>query len=487
MSENPPAAVIILAAGEGTRMKSSRAKVLHEVAGRSMLGYAVDAATEIQPERIVVVIGAGSEEVRGHLDEIAPHVQIVRQGTDAYGSGYAVQCALADLAELAGEVLVTMGDVPMLGSATLTAMLSSHRAGAAAVTLLTAHVDDPTGYGRIVRGPGEVVEAIVEQKDASPEQVAITEINAGTYVFDAEVLRTALTRIDTDNAAGELLLTDVAVIARQDGRGVAAYVTEDHWQIEGVNDRVQLSRVNAELNRRIVEGWMRDGVTVQDPASTWIHSSVDLAPDVTLLPGTSLEGATSVGAGATIGPETTLSDVEVGVGATVTRTHAQLSIIGAGASVGPYAYLRPGTQLGEQGKIGTFVETKNSRIGPGGKVPHQSYVGDAEIGTGANIGAGVIFANYDGVTKARTTVGNYSFVGSNSVLAAPVTVADGAYVAAGSTITGNVGSGELAVARGRQRNIAGWVVRKRAGTKLAQAAEAAAERADRTDTAGDAR
>ena len=232
---------------------------------------------------------------------------------------------------------------------------------------------------------------------------------------------------------------------------------------------------------------MRAGVTVQDPASTWIHSSVDLAADVTLLPGTSLEGATSIGAGATIGPETTLTDVEVGVGATVTRTHAQLSVIGAGADVGPYAYLRPGTQLGDQGKIGTFVETKNSRIGPGGKVPHQSYVGDAEIGAGANIGAGVIFANYDGVTKSRTTVGNYSFVGSNSVLAAPVTVADGAYVAAGSTITGNVGPGELGVARGRQRNIVGWVARKRAGTKQAQAAEAAGERHDagRPEAAGE--
>ncbi len=355
-------------------------------------------------------------------------------------------------------------------------MLAAHRANAAAVTLLSAHFADPTGYGRVVRGPGEVVEAIVEQKDASPDVLAITEINAGSYVFDAQVLGDALGRIGTDNAAGELLLTDVIGLAREQGRAVSAYVTDDRWQTEGINDRVQLARLNAELNRRIVERWMRAGVTVLDPATTWIHSSVDLAPDVTLLPGTSLEGATSVGAGATIGPETTLADVEVGEGATVTRAQASLSIIGPGATVGPYAYLRPGTQLGSRGKIGTFVETKNSRIGAGGKVPHQSYVGDAEIGDGANIGAGVIFANYDGVAKSRTTVGNYSFVGSNSVLAAPVTVADGAYVAAGSTITGDVGAGELGVARGRQRNIAGWVARKRAGTKLAAAAAAAEER-----------
>jgi bifunctional UDP-N-acetylglucosamine pyrophosphorylase/glucosamine-1-phosphate N-acetyltransferase len=467
-------------------MRSARSKLLHEVAGQSMLSYAVDAATAVQPERIVVVVGHRAEEVTGHLDEVAPHVRTVLQGDESYGTGYAVRCALADLGELSGEVLVTMGDVPMLAAATLVSMVEVHRASAAGVTLLSAHRDDPTGYGRVVRGPGDVVEAVVEQKDATPEQVALTEINAGTYVFDAALLRDALDRIDTDNAAGELLLTDVVAVARGDGRGVAAYVTDDRWETEGVNDRVQLSRVNAELNRRIVERWMRDGVTVHDPATTWIHASVDLATDVTLLPGTTLAGATSVAAGATIGPETTLTDVEVGVGATVVRSQAELSIIGAGASVGPYAYLRPGTQLGDQGKIGTFVETKNSTIGPRGKVPHQSYVGDAEIGTGANIGAGVIFANYDGVTKSRTTVGDYSFVGSNSVLAAPVTVADGAYVAAGSTITVDVGPGELGVARGRQRNIAGWVARKRAGTKVAQAAEAAEERGrSGPDEAGD--
>ena len=231
--------------------------------------------------------------------------------------------------------------------------------------------------------------------------------------------------------------------------------------------------MNAELNRRILEGWMRQGVTVIDPASTWVHASVDLAPDVTLLPGTSLEGATSVAAGATIGPDTTLIDVEVGEGATVVRTHGSLSVIGAGATVGPYASLRPGTTLGVGGKIGTFVETKNAQIGAGAKVPHLSYAGDAVISDGANIGAGVIFANYDGVHKATSTVGAYSFVGSNSVLAAPVHIADGAYVAAGSTITGDVGIGELGVSRGRQRNVPGWVARKRAGTKTARAAEAA--------------
>ncbi len=472
----PPAAVIILAAGEGTRMKSARSKLLHELAGQSLLSYAVSAATEIQPERIVVVIGHGADQVQGHLDEIAPHAQTVLQGTEAYGTGYAVQCALAALDELRGDVLVTMGDVPMLGAETLSRLLAAHRSRAAAVTLLTADVADPGGYGRIVRGTDDLVEAIVEHKDASAEQLSITEINAGIYVFDAETLRTGLTEITADNAAGELLLTDVIAVARRRGRTVGAYLTDDLWQTEGINDRVQLARMNAEMNRRIVEGWMRAGVTVLDPASTWIHASVDLGRDVTLLPGTSLEGATSVGAGATIGPETTLVDVEVGARATVTRAHGSLSIIGAGANVGPYAYLRPGTQLGRDGKIGTFVETKNSQIGDRAKVPHQSYVGDAEIGPDANVSAGVIIANYDGVTKSRTVIGTASFVGSNAVLAAPVVIADGAFVAAGSTITGDVGPGELGVARGRQRNIPGWVARKRAGTKLARAAAAAQQR-----------
>jgi bifunctional UDP-N-acetylglucosamine pyrophosphorylase/glucosamine-1-phosphate N-acetyltransferase len=247
------------------------------------------------------------------------------------------------------------------------------------------------------------------------------------------------------------------------------------WQTEGINDRIQLSRMNAELNRRILERWMREGVTVVDPASTWIHASVDIAPDVILLPGTSLEGATSVGPGARIGPDTTLVDVEVGENAVVTRTHASLSVIGPGANVGPFAHLRPGTTLGAGGKIGTFVETKNARMGAGAKAPHLSYLGDAVVGEGANIGAGVIFANYDGLTKSTTTVGAHSFVGSNSVLTAPVEVADGAYIAAGSTITGNVGPGDLAVSRSPQRNVAGWVARKRAGTKTAKAAEAALE------------
>ncbi len=477
---SPIAAVVILAAGEGKRMRSARSKLLHEIAGHSMLSYAVNAATSLQPEHVVVVVGHQREQVEAHLNEIAPHVQTVVQ-TEQRGTGHAVQVALAALPVLTGEVLVTYGDVPLLSADTLAELVGVHRSAHSAITVLSARVEDPTGYGRIVRGAAQEVLGIVEHRDASPEQQAIEEINSGIYVFEAATLQAGLAKLEPNNDQGELYLTDVLGLARESGESVGAFATPDPWQTEGVNDRLQLARMNAELNRRLLHGWMRAGVTVLDPATTWVHASVDLAPDVTLLPGTSLEGATSVAAGATIGPDTTLVDVEVGADAVVVRSHATLAVIGAGARVGPFAYLRPGTELGERGKIGTFVETKNAKIGPAAKVPHLTYAGDAVIGEGANIGAGVIFVNYDGVTKSVSTVGAHSFVGSSSLLAAPVQIADGAFVAGGSAITSDVGPGELAVARARQRNIKGWVLRKRAGTKLARAAEAALERASESD------
>jgi bifunctional UDP-N-acetylglucosamine pyrophosphorylase / glucosamine-1-phosphate N-acetyltransferase len=476
---SPVAAVVILAAGEGKRMKSSRSKLLHEVAGHSMLSYAVTAATTMQAEHIIVVIGHLREQVEAHLAEIAPHVMTAVQ-EQQLGTGHAVQVALDQLTDLSGDVIVTMGDVPMLSGETLTALLVEHRTSQAAATVLTAQAPDPTGYGRILRDVDGMVTGIVEHRDADDIEREITEINSGIYIFDAATLRAALTELAPSNDQGELYLTDVLAVVRQAGKPVGAYLIDDLWQTEGVNDRIQLSRMNAELNRRILLRWMREGVTIVDPASTWVHASVDLAPDVILLPGTSLEGATSVASGARIGPDTTLIDVEVGENAVVMRTQASLSVIGPGANVGPFAYLRPGTTLGAGGKIGTFVEAKNARIGAGAKAPHLSYLGDAVIGDGANIGAGVIFANYDGMRKSTSTVGAHSFVGSNSVLAAPVEVADGAYIAAGSTITGDVGPGELAVSRSRQRNVPGWVSRKRAGTKTAQAAEVAQEQKERS-------
>jgi bifunctional UDP-N-acetylglucosamine pyrophosphorylase/glucosamine-1-phosphate N-acetyltransferase len=469
VTSHRPAAVIIMAAGLGTRMKSATPKVLHEIGGRSLVGHAMVTARALAPEHLVVVVGTGREQVEAHLAKIDPDARTAFQ-EQQLGTGDAVRAGLTAVPEVDGAIVVTSGDVPLLRAETLQELLAEHQSGGNAVTVLTARVPDPTGYGRILPGEDGSVAGIVEHKDASPEQRQIDEINAGIYVFDAATLRDGLSRITTENAQGELYLTDVLAIARGDGKRVGAYVTEDAMQTEGVNDRVQLATLRAELNRRTLDTLMRSGVTVVDPNTTWVDSTVTLEQDVTLLPNTQLHGATTVATGATIGPDTTLTDVQVGVGATIIRCHGSGAVIGAGASVGPFAYLRPGTTLGAKGKIGTFVETKNAAIADGAKVPHLTYAGDATIGEGANIGAGTIFANYDGVNKHHTTIGRHSFVGSNSVLIAPRNVGDGSYVAAGSALTDDVEPGQIAVARGKQRNIPGWVARKRAGTKTAQAA-----------------
>jgi bifunctional UDP-N-acetylglucosamine pyrophosphorylase/glucosamine-1-phosphate N-acetyltransferase len=472
-----------MAAGLGTRMKSSTPKVLHEIGGRSLVGHAVHAARALGPEHLVVVVGSGRELVEEHLKQVDPDVRTAVQ-EQQLGTGDAVRAGLTAVPDdFDGSVIVTSGDVPLLEAETLHDLVAEHDKFGNAVTVLTARVPDPTGYGRIVLADDGSVAAIVEHKDATVEQRAIDEINAGIYVFDAATLRDGLGRLTTDNAQGELYLTDVISIARSDGKRVGSFVIDDAMQTEGVNDRVQLATLRAELNRRTLTKLMREGVTIVDPNTTWVDGTVELARDVTLLPNTQLHGATTVGSGTTIGPDTTLTDLEIGANATVIRTHGSLSVIGDGASVGPFAYLRPGTELGVKAKIGTFVETKNSTIGDGAKVPHLTYAGDATIGEGANIGAGTIFANYDGVAKHPTHVGKNSFIGSNSVLVAPRTIADGAYLAAGTALTEDVGPGEIAVARGRQRNIKGWVARKRPGTKTAAAAEAALAElpADRPD------
>ncbi|MFC5267463.1 bifunctional UDP-N-acetylglucosamine diphosphorylase/glucosamine-1-phosphate N-acetyltransferase GlmU [Kribbella qitaiheensis] len=485
MTSHRPAAVIIMAAGQGTRMKSATPKVLHEIGGRSLVGHAVVTARALVPEHLVVVVGTGRELVEAHLAEIDPDVRTAVQ-EQQLGTGDAVRSGLTAVPEgFEGAVIVTSGDVPLLQPETLQELVAEHDRSGNAVTVLTARVPDPTGYGRIVPADDGSVAGIVEHKDATPEQRQIDEINAGIYAFDAATLRDGLSRITTDNAQGELYLTDVLAIARGDGKRVGAYVTEDAMQTEGVNDRVQLATLRAELNRRTLDQLMRDGVTVVDPSTTWVDQTVTFERDVTLLPNTQLHGATTVATGARIGPDTTLTDVQVGVDATIIRCHGSSSVIGAGASVGPFAYLRPGTSLGVAAKIGTFVETKNTSIADGAKVPHLTYAGDATIGEGANVGAGTIFANYDGVAKHRSIVGKHSFIGSNSVLVAPANIADGAYIAAGTALTEGVGPGEIAVARGKQRNIAGWVARKRAGTKTAKAAEeaqAAAQDASPGDT-----
>ncbi len=389
------------------------------------------------------------------------------------GTGHAVRVAMDAVGDTAGTVVVAYGDTPLLEGESLRAFAAEHEAAQRAVSILSGVVADPFGYGRVVRNDEGDVEAIVEEKDATPAQREIREINSGILAFDAAFLLDALPRIGNDNAKGEFYLTDTIGIAREDGLTVGAHPIDDVMQTEGVNDRAQLARLGAELNRRIVDRWMRAGVTVMDPATTWIDADVVLAQDVTILPGTQLLGATVVGEDAVIGPDTTLKDCEVGAGARVVRTHGELAVIGAGATVGPYSYLRPGTELGAGGKIGAFVETKNAVIGDGAKVPHLSYVGDAEIGEGTNIGAGTIFANYDGVAKHRTTVGKHARTGSNNTFVAPVEIGDGAATGAGTVVRHDVPPGALAVSSGPQRNIEGWALAKRAGTAQARAAEAA--------------
>jgi len=464
----PVAAVVVLAAGGGTRMKSSTSKLLHEIAGRPMLSYAVSAAASLDPEHLVVVVGHLREQVEEHL---AMHQAAVTTAVqeEQLGTGHAVQCGLSVLPELTGDIVVTYGDVPMLTGETLRQLVAVHRAHDNAATVLTARVPDPTGYGRVLRD-GDAVVGIVEHKDATAEQRRIDEINSGIYVFTADTLRAGLASLKTDNAQAELYLTDVLHFAHERMQRVGALLIDDVWQTEGVNDRVQLARMNGEMNRRIRDRWMLDGVTMIDPSTTWIDVDVDLAPDVILYPGVILQGATTVGEGAHVGPDTTLMDVEVGPGAEVVRTHGSFAVIGAGAQVGPFSYLRPGTILGQGGKIGAFVETKNATIGDGAKVPHLTYCGDAIIDEGVNIGAGTIFANYDGTHKSTSHVGRDAFVGSNSVIVSPVDIGAGALIAAGSAVTEDVPPGALGIARGRQRNVEDWMAERRPGSKWADAA-----------------
>ena len=481
MSTPRPAAVIVLAAGEGTRMKSATPKVLHPIGGVSLVGHAIRAARATGAEHVGVVVRHGRDRVVALCTSLDPDLVIADQD-EVKGTGRAVECGLLALpADLRGTVLVTYGDVPLLTGDTLIELTRVHAESGSAVSVVTARLADPTGYGRVVRGADGRVEKIVEQKDATEAERAITEINSGIYAFEADVLRDALAHVGTDNAQGEKYITDVIAIARAGGHPVRAHVLDDLWQTEGVNDRVQLAALGRELNRRVCEQHMRAGVTIVDPATTWIDVDVSIGQDTTVLPGTQLLGATTIGADAVIGPEVTLTDTEVGDGAQVTRAVTNLASIGPRATVGPYSYLRPGTRLGAGGKIGGFVETKNADIGDGAKVPHLTYAGDVTIGEGANIGAGTIFANYDGVAKHHSTVGRHSFVGSQTVVVSPVNVGDGAYVGAGSALTNDVEPGQIAVARGRQRNIDGWVARARAGTPTAAAAEAAGARHPETE------
>ncbi len=460
MTDARLAAVVVLAAGEGTRMKSTATpKVLHALCGRTMLGHVVTTARALRPEHLVVVVGHEREQVTAHLAELDPAARAVVQ-EEQNGTGHAVRVALEALPELNGTVVVVPGDAPLLTAETLNALVAEHTILRAATTLLTAELDDPTGYGRVVRSAGSVT-GVVEHKDADEATLAIREVATSVYAFDTAQLAASLRELRTDNAQGEEYLTDVVGLHKAAGLTVAAHVAASAGETMGVNDRVQLSQARTLLRDRIVEQHQRAGVTVIDPLTTWVDVEVTLAPDVTLHPGTQLHGRTSVDAGAEVGPDCTLTDTLVGEGASVVRAHCVGAVIGPDATVGPYTYLRPGTRLGRGAKAGGFVEIKASEVGDGSKVPHLSYVGDATIGERSNIGAATVFVNYDGRDKHRTTVGNDVKIGSDTMLVAPVEVGDGAYTAAGSVITDDVPAGALGVGRAKQRNIEGWAARRR--------------------------
>ncbi len=455
-------------------MRSKTPKVLHDVAGRSMVAHVLAAVGSLEPRRVAVVVGHQRELVAAHVAEHRPDALLAVQD-EQLGTGHAVRVAVDELAAQAavtGTVLVAYGDTPLLTGETLRAFADEHAASDCALSVLSGVVAAPTGYGRVVRDAEGEVEAVVEEKDATPAQREIREINSGILAIDADFLVATLPRLRNDNLKGEYYLTDLVGLARESGLHVGAHPVEDVRQTEGANDRVQLAELGRELNHRIVRRWMLAGVSVMDPATTWIHADVVLGEDVTLLPGTQLLGATVVGEDAVVGPDTTLEDCEIGAGARVVRTHAQLAVVEDGATVGPFAYLRAGTRVGAGGKIGAFVETKNAVLGAGAKVPHLSYVGDAEIGEGTNIGAGTIVANYDGVAKHRTRVGAHARTGANNTFVAPVSIGDGAATGGGTVVREDVPAGGLALSAGPQRTIEGWAARRRAGTAQAEAAAA---------------
>jgi bifunctional UDP-N-acetylglucosamine pyrophosphorylase / glucosamine-1-phosphate N-acetyltransferase len=479
-------AVLVLAAGPGTRMRSDTPKVLHPIAGRSMLSHSLHAITKLAPQHVVAVLGHDHQRIAPIVAELADAlgrtIDVALQDRPL-GTGHAVLCGLSALPDdYAGTVVVTSGDTPLLDADTLADLIATHSAAGsgqgAAVTVLTTTLADPSGYGRILRTQDDEVMAIVEHTDATASQRLIREVNAGVYAFDISALRSALSRLSSNNAQQELYLTDVIAILRQDGRAVHSRHVDDSALVAGVNNRVQLAELGAELNRRIVAAHQMAGVTIVDPATTWIDVDVTIGRDTVVQPGTQLLGRTQIGGHCVVGPDTSLTDVTVGNGASVVRTHGSSSSIGDGADVGPFTYLRPGTVLGPDGKLGAFVEVKNSTIGTGTKVPHLTYVGDADIGEHSNIGASSVFVNYDGQTKRRTTVGSHVRTGSDTMFVAPVNVGDGAYTGAGTVLRDDVPPGALAVSAGPQRNIENWVQRKRPGTPAAEAAEKATHQPD---------
>ena len=450
-------AAIILAAGEGTRMRSNKPKVLHTLAGKTFLNRVMDSVSALDPDTLAVVVHYQADRVTEAARSYNERVTIVNQD-DISGTGRAVQCAMAQLTqqgELEGSVLIAASDMPLLDSDTLSQLLAFHNASGNGATVLTTVLDDPTGYGRIIRDSEGNVLRIVEQKDANSSELAVHEVNTSVYVFDAAVLSKAIADLKSDNAQGEFYLTDALETAKQDG-AVGAFAAPDPLSVEGVNDRVQLAALAKAHNIRVCEQWMRAGVDILDPQTTWIEDDVEIGRDAVILPGSFLQGHTVIGENAVVGPYTTLIDAVVDDEAVVERSRVQESHIGRGTNIGPWTYLRPGNEFGEGAKAGAFVEMKKAHIGNGTKVPHLSYVGDAELGDHTNIGGGTITANYDGVHKNRTKIGAGCHVGAGNLFVAPVEVGDNVTTGAGSVVRHEVPSDSMVYSENTQHNVEGW-------------------------------
>ncbi|RRJ63050.1 bifunctional UDP-N-acetylglucosamine diphosphorylase/glucosamine-1-phosphate N-acetyltransferase GlmU [Paenibacillus oralis] len=443
---------IVLAAGQGKRMKSKLYKVLHPVCGKPMVGHVLNAVQQAGCERTIVVVGHGAEAVKSYLGSSAEYVLQEQQ----LGTGHAVKQAGPLLAGEEGTTVVICGDTPLVTTETLEALVELHTRKGAAATVLTAKMDNPQGYGRVIRGENGTVERIVEQKDCTPEEAAVQEINTGTYCFDNAKLFAALEKVTNDNAQQEYYLTDVIGILVQAGEIVEGYAAQDHRESIGVNDRVALAEAEAVMRERIVRQHMLGGVTVVDPASTYIGADVTIGSDTVIYPGTVLSGRTVIGEDCVIGPASQIEDSVIHDGAKVKHSVLSQAEVGKETTVGPFAYLRPGAKLGANVKVGDFVEIKNATLDDGAKVSHLSYIGDAKVGKNVNIGCGAITVNYDGYNKSITEIEDEAFIGSNVNLIAPVKVGKGAYVVAGSTITHSVPEGDLAIARQRQENKPGY-------------------------------
>ena len=463
--------VIVLAAGEGTRMKSKSAKVLHEIAGRTIIENLLAAVKPLEAKNLTVVVGSHKDEVIEHLLKIAPKAKTIFQ-EKRNGTGGAAQLALASH-KGDGTVLILAGDTPLLTTQTLQEFIDLHDSNKNKASVLTALLPDPTGYGRIIRGGDGVILKIVEEKDATDSEKDIDEINTGVYLFESKVLSAVISKIQSNNSQKELYLTDVISLLNDQKESVHAIVSNDYTETLGINDRTQLAECAAIMRDRINNQYMLAGVSIIDPTTTWIDAGVKIEADVVIYPSSSISGESVIKSGAIIGPRTTLVDCEVGSGASVIESFATKSKIGAGAKVGPYTYLRKGTVLDSDSKAGAFVEIKNSTVGKGSKVAHLSYVGDAQIGQESNIGAATVFVNYDGENKHQTKIGDQVRIGSDTMLVAPVTIGDGAYTAAGSVINEDVPAGAIGIGRARQVNILGWVLKKRKDSKSAAAAKKA--------------